>query len=165
MDVVASATGGEAFYNNNGLEAQCASDGSRVPLLYPHLHANQSRQRWTLPEDRGESGTAQFRRRIQTRLPPGLFRGRCEEGRTAATKPGEDPLHPFMGPGMPVSTQILFALRVKSGPAPTALDATPQMEQHSSAASRVGKIQMATHTDVVPGYENSTSLAPATTPI
>ena len=75
----------------------------------------------------------------------------------AAIKPGDDPLHPFMGPGMPASTQILFALRVKTGPVPSTLEATPQMEQHSapSGTDVWGKVQMATHTDLVPGFENS----------
>jgi hypothetical protein len=87
----------------------------------------------------------------------GYFAADAKTVEAAEIKPGDDPLHPFMGPGMPVSTQILFALRVKAGPVPTILDPTPELEQHSAPTfSATGKVQMATHTDVVPGYQNST---------
>jgi VWFA-related protein len=157
MDVIAHDTGGEAFYNNNGLEGavdRVMDHGARFyTVTYTPTDASiDGRYRKIAVKVAPSSGGGyklDYRR--------GYFGANAKTVQAAEIKPGDDPLHPFMGPGMPVSTQILFALRVKAGPAPTILDPTPEMEQHSApAGTEWGRIQMATHTDVVPGYQNST---------
>jgi VWFA-related protein len=159
MDVIAHDTGGEAFYNNNGLEnavARVLDHGARFyTVTYTPTnaasdgHYRKIAVKVSAPDS--EAVKLDYRR--------GYFAADAKTMNTAASKPGDDPLHPFMGPGMPASTQILFALRVKTGPVPSTLDATPQMEQHTAPAGADGwgKIQMATHTDLVPGFENSNS--------
>jgi VWFA-related protein len=157
MDVIAHDTGGEAFYNNNGLEtavARVLDHGARFyTVTYtPTNPANDGHYRKIavkVSAPNSEAVKLDYRR--------GYFAADAKTLNAAAIKPGDDPLHPFMGPGMPASTQILFALRVKTGPIPSSLEATPQMEQHTApaGADSWGKIQMATHTDLVPGFENS----------
>ncbi len=158
MDVIAHDTGGEAFYNNNGLEnavARVLDHGARFyTVTYTPTNAaidgrfRKIAVKVSSPNSRG-SYKLDYRR--------GYFGTDAKTMNASAIKPGDDPLHPFMGPGMPASTQILFALRVKTGPVPSTLEATPQMEQHTapSGTDVWGKVQMATHTDLVPGFENS----------
>ncbi len=158
MDVIAHDTGGEAFYNNNGLEgavSKVIDHGSRFyTVTYtPTNPSNDGLYRKiavkVTPPNSDGGYKLDYRR--------GYFAADAKTVEAAEIKAGDDPLHPFMGPGMPVSTQILFALRVKAGPVPTILDPTPELEQHSAPTfSASGKVQMATHTDVVPGYQNST---------
>jgi VWFA-related protein len=158
MDVIAHDTGGEAFYNNNGLEGAVARVMDHGARFYTVTYT---------PTNPTNDGL--YRKIVVKVTPPnsdggykldyrrGYFAADAKTVEAAEIKPGDDPLHPFMGPGMPVSTQILFALRVKAGPMPTILDPTPELEQHSAPTfSGSGKFQMATHTDVVPGYQNST---------
>ncbi len=157
MDVVASATGGEAFYNNNGLDnavQRVIDRGSHFyTLTYtPTNPANDGLYRKIVVKAAAPNSSDGLKLAYRR----GYFAADAKTVDAASTKPGDDPLHPFMGPGMPVSTQILFALRVKTVPIPTGVDATPQMEQHSAPAGMEwGKVQMATHTDLVPGFENS----------
>ena len=65
MDVIAHDTGGEAFYNNNGLEnavARVLDHGARFyTVTYTPTNPASDGH---LPEDRGESGGAQFRRQL-----------------------------------------------------------------------------------------------------
>jgi VWFA-related protein len=157
MDVVASDTGGQAFYNTNGIEgavSQVIDHGSRFyTITYtPTNTANDGRYRKIIVKvNAGDSGTYKLAYRR------GYFAADGKTVLASAIKSGEDPLHPFMGPGMPVSTQILYAVRVKSGPVPTGIDPTPQLENHSTpVVGAFGKVQMESHTDVVPGLENST---------
>jgi VWFA-related protein len=157
MDVIAHDTGGEAFYNNNGLEnavARVLDHGARFyTVTYtptnPAADGHYRKIAVKVSAPNSEAVKLDYRR--------GYFAADAKTMNAAAIKPGDDPLHPFMGPGMPASTQILFALRVKTGPVPSTLEATPQMEQHSapSGTDVWGKVQMATHTDLVPGFENS----------
>jgi len=158
MDVIAHDTGGEAFYNNNGLQdavGRVLDHGARFyTVTYtPTNAASDGRYRKIAVKvsapDSGGGYKLDYRR--------GYFAADAKTMNAAESKPGDDPLHPFMGPGMPPSTQILFALRVKTGPAPTSLEPAPELEQHSAPSSAAwGRVQMATHTDVVPGYQNAT---------
>jgi VWFA-related protein len=155
MDGIAGETGGEAFYNTNGLEGAV----SRVIDRGSHYY--------TLTYAPGNPATDGKYRRIAVKATTadgvklayrrGYFAAGPKVTETAAAKPTDDPLHPFMGPGMPSSTQIVYALRVKTGPVPTTLEPTPEMQQHSAPTFAVwGKMQSAEHTDLVPGFENST---------
>ena len=157
MDVIAHDTGGEAFYNNNGVEgavARVMDHGSRFyTVTYtPTNPATDGRYRKIVVKVSGPDSSGGYKLAYRR----GYFGADTKAVEVASIKPGDDPLHPFMGPGMPASTQIPFAMRVKTGPVPSALEPTPQLEQHSSTAGvEWGKVQMTTHTDVVPGFEHS----------
>ena len=126
MDVIAHDTGGEAFYNNNGLEGAVARVMDHGARFYTVTYT---------PTNPTNDGL--YRKIVVKVTPPnsdggykldyrrGYFAADAKTVEAAEIKPGDDPLHPFMGPGMPASTQILFALRVKAGPVPTILDPTP----------------------------------------
>jgi len=158
MDVIASDTGGEAFYNNNGLDKavdRVMDHGGRFyTVTYtPTDPAVDGRYRKIAVKvsepDSGGGYKLAYRR--------GYFAADAKTVQVAAIKPGDDPLHPFMGPGMPASTQILYAVRIKPGPATTTLDSSQEVQQHSApaGADAFGRVQYATHTDIVPGFENS----------
>ena len=157
MDVIASDTGGQAFYNTNGIAgavSQVIDHGSRFyTLTYtPTNAATDGRYRKIVVKVTPSNSSASYKLAYRR----GYFAADGKTVDASAIKRGEDPLHPFMGPGMPVSTQILYALRIKPGPVPNDLDPTPQLENHSSPTiGAFGKVQMESHTDVVPGYENS----------
>jgi VWFA-related protein len=119
MDVIARDTGGEAIYNTNGLNdalARVVDHGSRFyTLTYT-------------PTNTASDG--QYRR-IQIKLADGNYKLAYRRGyfatspktaNASASQPGSDPLHPFMGPGMPDSTQIPLALRVLRGATAGAAD-------------------------------------------
>ncbi len=158
MDVIARDTGGQAFYNSNGLEqalARVMDHGARfytVTYAPTDTSSDGRYRKIAVKLSKADSGAGY---RLDYRR--GYFAADAKAIDAADRKPGDDPLHPFMGPGMPASTQILFALRVKTGPVPSGLEPTPQMEQHTAPAGvdSFGRIQMATHTDLVPGFENS----------
>ncbi len=50
----------------------------------------------------------------------GYYAADTKEAKADAAKPATDPLHPFMGPGMPDTTQIPLALRVQRIATPAA---------------------------------------------
>jgi VWFA-related protein len=159
MDVIAHETGGEAFYNNNGLDSAVGRVIDRGSHFYtltytPTNPVNDGGYRKIVVKAAAPNSSGGYKLAYRR----GYFAADAKKLDVGSTKPGDDPLHPFMGPGMPTSTQILFALRVKTGPVPTGVDATPEMEQHSSpgGTDAWGRVQMTTHTDVVPGFENST---------
>ena len=158
MDVIARDTGGEAFYNNNGLDDavdRVMDHGARFyTVTYaPANPANDGRYRKIAVKVTAPNSGSEYKLAYRR----GYFASGGRVAEAVAVKPGEDPLHPFMGPGMPASTQILYAVRIKPGPATTTIDSSPEMQQHSAPAGSdaFGRVQMATHTDVVPGFENS----------
>ena len=111
MDEIAKDTGGEAFYNTNGLKdalAQIVSNGSHY---YTISYS---------PADKKMDGSY---RPITVKLTDGHYRlayrrGYFAEGgsETKDVKdhplPSGDPLQPMMGRGMPDSTQIIYKIRV-----------------------------------------------------
>jgi hypothetical protein len=154
MDVIAADTGGQAFYNSNGIESAISrvlDRGSRFyTLTYTPAnaamdgHYRKIEVKVASPASGGVYKLA-YRR--------GYFAADAKTVEAAETKPGSDPLHPFMGPGMPSSTQILFALRVKTGPASTALDASPEIVNHPTPVTdQFGRVQMADHRELEPGF-------------
>ena len=159
MDVIARDTGGEAFYNNNGLQDavdRVMDHGSRFyTVTYaPNNPANDGHYRKIAIKVAGPNSGGEYKLAYRR----GYFAPGGKSAEISAVRPGEDPLHPFMGPGMPASTQILYAVRIKPGQATTTLDSSPEIQQHSAPAGTdsFGRVQMVTHTDVVPGFENST---------
>jgi len=112
MDEVAQETGGSASYNNNGLGAAAARIIDQGSYFY------------TLTYTPTNSATDGGFRRIQVKLAHeapgeklayrrGYYAADSKEAKADAARPAGDPLHPFMGPGMPNSTQIPLALRVQ----------------------------------------------------
>jgi VWFA-related protein len=108
MDQIASDTGGQAFYNKNGIDktiAHVAEIGSHYYTLF-----------YTPTKD---SSAGQFRK-IKVKLATGHYdlayrHGYFTTGDKAPTapKPAGDPLSPFMQPGTPDSTEIPLALFVQ----------------------------------------------------
>jgi VWFA-related protein len=121
MQVIAQDTGGAATVNTNGLSeavtrvidqgsyfytmtytpTNAATDGK-----YRKIQVKLSR------EDSGEGYKLAYRR--------GYYAADTKEAKAEAAKPAGDPLHPFMGPGMPNTTQIPLALRVQRIATPAA---------------------------------------------
>ncbi len=114
MDEIARETGGKAFYNTNGLNdalARIADSGSYFYTMtytptntaaygkFRKIQVKLSR------EDSGSGAKLAYRR--------GYYAADAKEIKAEAAKPPGDPLHPFMGPGMPASTQIPLALRLQ----------------------------------------------------
>jgi len=166
MDLIADDTGGAAIYNTNGIDAAVArvlDHGSRYyTLAYtPTNAAADGRYRKVSvevaqPKSAARVAKLAYRRGYFALDPTSRYAAKAKPGAKPVAKPENDPLHPFMGPGMPESTQILYALRVKAGPAPTILEPTPELENHASPViGGYGKTEMVTHTDLVPGFENS----------
>jgi hypothetical protein len=124
MDEIAHDTGGEAFYNTNGLNeaiARASNDGSN---FYTITYT---------PTNNAEDGLF---RKIQVKLVKktsnnnsggnlrlsyrrGYYADKAGALEAAAASPAGDPLHPYMGPGMPASTQIPIVMRVVPGPVVT----------------------------------------------
>jgi VWFA-related protein len=110
MDELAKDTGGEAFYNNNGLDdalARAMHNGARYYTI-DYTPANGSMD--------GKY------RRIQVKLNHGKYklayrRGyNADDGKampTAEQKRTADPLQPLMAPGMPNFAQILYLMSVQ----------------------------------------------------
>jgi VWFA-related protein len=139
MDEVARDTGGEAIYNTNDLNDAINRVMDHASSFYTVTYT---------PSRTNEDG--QFRK-IQVKLVKGVADGSsyrlsyrhgyyadkapahgsadpATEFKSAAGRPAVDPLHPYMGPGMPASTQIPLALRVLPGrthPTPEAAPARP----------------------------------------
>jgi len=112
MQVIAQETGGAATVNTNGLSEAVArvidQGGYFYTMTYtPTNTATDGRYRKIQVKLGGEnSGDKLAYRR-------GYYAADTKEAKADATKPAGDPLHPFMGPGMPNTTQIPLALRVQ----------------------------------------------------
>jgi hypothetical protein len=117
MEQLAADTGGKAFYNTNDLNAamqHAIADGSNYyTLVYS-------------PTNKKMDGSY---RRIEIKLPEEKYKLAYRRGYNADaddslaldTKADPDPLHSLMTPGLPASTQILYAVRaVPSDPQPPA---------------------------------------------
>jgi VWFA-related protein len=124
MDKWATATGGKAITNRNGLKEALAEDidnGSR----YYSLAYN--------PTNREEIGKE---RKIEVKLDSGnyklayrrsYFEMTQKEVRAAETAPGKDPLRPMMDRGMPDFTELRYRMRI-----------APMDPQPAADAPRVG---------------------------
>jgi VWFA-related protein len=121
MQVIAQDTGGAATINSNGLADAVAHVVDQGSYFYtitytPTNTATDGKYRKIQVklnhEDSGDK--LAFRR--------GYYAADTKEAKADAAKPAGDPLHPFMGPGMPNTTQIPLALRVQriATPSPTA---------------------------------------------
>jgi|SRR5580658_464117 VWFA-related protein len=112
MEAIAEETGGRAFYTNGLSEAlaEVAANGSNYYTLSytPTNEASDGRFRKIQVKLASGSYKLAYRR--------GYYADDAKADRAAASKPPGDPLQPFMGPGMPDSTEIPLALRVKAGP-------------------------------------------------
>ena len=144
MDEIARDTGGEAFYNTNGLNdaiARASNDGSSfytityTPTnstedgLFRKIQARLVKK--TSTDTSGSSFRLAYRR--------GYYADTAAHLQTVANKPAGDPLHPYMGPGMPASTQIPFALRVLAGPRiPTGAPKPNERDPSTQTAARAG---------------------------
>jgi hypothetical protein len=115
MDEIARDTGGEAIYNTNGLNEALAKVDEHGSHFYtiaytPTNAAADGRYRKIEvklgPSARGGGGYKLAYRR-------GYYAASAKLIQARASRPPADPLHPSMGPGIPASTQIPFALRVQ----------------------------------------------------
>ncbi len=112
MEEIARDTGGAAYINTNGLTdavARVIDQGSYFyTITYtPTNTANDGKfRKIQIKLAQGEAGDKLAYRR-------GYYAADTKEAKADAAKPAGDPLHPFMGPGMPNSTQIPMALRVQ----------------------------------------------------
>jgi len=114
MEEIAKDTGGRAFYTNGLSEAvaEVASDGSAYYTLSytPAISADDGRFRKIKVKLASAGYKLAYRR--------GYFADDAKAKKSASAEPSSDPLRPFMGPGMPDSTEIPLALRVKAKPVP-----------------------------------------------
>jgi VWFA-related protein len=160
MDVIASDTGGEAVYNTNGLESavsRVVDHGSRFyTLTYaPGNTAADGRYRKIAVKVSPANSTATYKLAYRR----GYFAEDAKAIR-AASKTVDDPLHPFMGPGMPASTQVLYALRVKPGKTLLGTEPTPELEKRAAPTySAWGRYTTTMHTDVVPEQADAIKIA------
>ncbi len=112
MEVIASDTGGAAYFNTNGLSDAVAhvidQGGYFYTMTYtPTNTANDGKYRKIQIKlaSEGSGDKLAYRR--------GYYAADTKEAKAEAAKPAGDPLHPFMGPGMPNTTQIPIAIRVQ----------------------------------------------------
>jgi VWFA-related protein len=112
MEVIAHDTGGAAYFNTNGLAdavSHVVSQGSDFYTL-TYTPANTAidgvYRKIQVKLSRENSGDKLAYRR-------GYYAATAKEAKAEASKPAGDPLHPFMGPGMPNTTQIPLAVRVQ----------------------------------------------------
>lgn len=122
MQFIARDTGGEAFYNTNGLKEALAKAVNNGSNYYTISYT---------PTDKDQDGRY---RPIQVKVRSGHYKLSYRHGyfaddaKKAATQsaaaqnaPTEDPLQPLMVRGLPESTQILYKVRIEqSGPQPVA---------------------------------------------
>jgi VWFA-related protein len=110
MEKIARDTGGQAFYNTNGLSQALAGIEERGSYFYTLSYTPS-----------GTASDGQFRR-IQVKLATdnyklayrrGYFAADAKADQSAAAKAAGDPLRPLMRLGEPDSTQITFAVRVQ----------------------------------------------------
>ncbi len=129
MQVIAQDTGGAATVNTNGLSEAVAHVIDQGSYFYtmtytPTNTATDGKYRKIQVKlTREDSGDKLAYRR-------GYYAADTKEAKAEAAKPAGDPLHPFMGPGMPNTTQIPLALRVQR--------ITAQPVNASSAAKPAG---------------------------
>ena len=155
MEMIAADTGGEAIYNANELDAALArvvDHGSRFyTIAYTPANAADDgrfrKLRVKLVAGKAGSGDAEGNYKLAYRH--GYFAA-TPKAKLAA--PLNDPLHPFMGPGMPDSTQIAFAMRIRSEGRVDAngADDSLEMDKHQEPGGfdKFGRMTMATRTDV-----------------
>jgi len=112
MDEIAQETGGAAYYNGNGLAGAVAKVVDQGSYFYTMTYTPTNPapdgkfRKIQVKLAKGESGGYKLAYRR------GYYAAEPKEAKAEAAKPAGDPLHPFMGPGMPNSTQIPMALRV-----------------------------------------------------
>jgi hypothetical protein len=114
MEEIARDTGGAAYVNTNGLSGAVAKVIDQGSYFYtmtytPTNTAADGRFRKIQVklsrEDSGNGAKLAYRR--------GYYAADAKQIKAEVAKSPGDPLHPFMGPGMPASTQIPLALRVQ----------------------------------------------------
>jgi VWFA-related protein len=115
MDLIATGTGGAAFYGTNSLTDALDHVTSHGSNFY------------TLTYTSTNSATDGKFRKIQVQLTHsgyqlayrrGYYADDAKSVQAAAAQPAVEPLSRFLGPGMPASTQIPLTLRVMRGAAP-----------------------------------------------
>lgn len=114
MEEIARDTGGAAYTNTNGLTDAVAKVIDQGSYFYtmtytPTNTAADGRFRKIQVklsrEDSDKGARLAYRR--------GYYAADAKQIKAESAKSPGDPLHPFMGPGMPASTQIPLALRVQ----------------------------------------------------
>ncbi len=177
MELIAKDTGGEAIYNANGLNdalarviergshyytlaytpSNTAADGKfrklQVKLVKENIEARES------VGGKPESGyKLAYRRGYYAsggRTPEPVNSKRPDKhAAKLAAKQIDDPLHPFMGPGMPDSTQIPFDLRIRAGVAAlqSGPESTLEINKREVPSNIVlGRMKTVVHTDAQPG--------------
>jgi VWFA-related protein len=112
MDDIARETGGSALYNSNGLGAAAARIIDQGPYFYTLTYtptnaaADGKYRKIHVKLNRESFGDNLAYRR-------GYYAANSKEAKAEAAIATGDPLHPYMGPGMPSTSQISFALRVE----------------------------------------------------
>ncbi|HEY0760430.1 MAG TPA: VWA domain-containing protein [Acidisarcina sp.] len=112
MDQIAHDTGGEAFYNTNGIKnavARVVHNGSRYyTIAYTPTNAemNGAFRPLVVTLNNGNKYHLNYRR--------GYFAVNAKKEETAEKI--ADPLHPYMGHGMPDSTEIPYTLNLVPSP-------------------------------------------------
>jgi hypothetical protein len=119
MQVIAQDTGGTATVNTNGLAeavARVIDQGSyfyTITYTPANTATNGKYRKIQVKLAREDSGDKLAYRR-------GYYAADTKEAKADAARPAGDPLHPFMGPGMPNTTQIPLAVRVQRIATPAA---------------------------------------------
>jgi VWFA-related protein len=136
MDEIAQETGGIAYYNGNGLAGAVARIVDQGSYFYTLTYTP------TNPAPDGKF------RKIQVKLAKadgaklsyrrGYYAAEPKEAKAEAAKPAGDPLHPYMGPGMPASTQIPMALRLQRGATRPAADPALKARNQPPPANQAG---------------------------
>jgi VWFA-related protein len=133
MQIIARDTGGVATVNTNGLSEAVAHVIDQGSFFYtmtytPTNTATDGKYRKIQVKlSRDDSGDKLAYRR-------GYYAADTKQAKAEADKPVGDPLHPFMGPGMPNTTQIPLALRVQRIATPSAAaaaDAGPSLQKRN----------------------------------
>jgi VWFA-related protein len=126
MEQLAADTGGKAFYNTNDLNAamqHAIADGSNY---YTVVYS---------PTNKKMDGSY---RHIEIKLAEGKYKLAYRRGYNAddslvlVTKPDADPLSSLMTPGLPASTQIIYAVK--------AVPANPQPAANAAHAGKNAKL-------------------------
>jgi VWFA-related protein len=118
MDEIAKDTGGEAFYNTNGLKdalAQIVSSGSHYyTISYTPTDKNMdgSYRPIVIKMREGHYKLAYRRGYFADSVKQATVKATKEEATKDQAQSAGDPLQPLMGRGMPDSTQILYKIRV-----------------------------------------------------
>jgi VWFA-related protein len=136
MDEVARDTGGEAIYNTNDLNDAISRVIDHASTFYTVTYTparlvedGQFRKIQVKLAKDNASYRLSYRRGYYADKAPRPGGNSAAELKAAGAKLPADPLHPFMGPGMPASTQIPLALRI------LASKPTPQAEAPKPASA------------------------------